>query len=274
MKKYSTAPLPFQGQKRRFLRQIEQMAIRQPENTLFVDLFGGSGLVSHAIKCTRPDCRAIYNDFDHYADRLAMIPQTNEMLEAMRRVLVGVPRKERITGSVREALVEEVRQWDEHGAVDWLTLSSNLLFTMNYVQNFEAFSKETLYNRLRLTPYDATGYLEGVEVVSMDYRRLFYMYRHFKNAVFILDPPYLSTDCSTYQSDAYWRLSDYLDVLKCLEGTRYVYFTSSRSSLIELAAWMGHNPMKGDPFQGATSHEIHVSGQALNYTDIMLENTD
>lgn len=56
MKKYSTAPLPFQGQKRRFLRQIEQMAVRQPENTLFVDLFGGSGLVSHAIKCARPDC--------------------------------------------------------------------------------------------------------------------------------------------------------------------------------------------------------------------------
>lgn len=203
-----------------------------------------------------------------------MIPQTNGMLEALRQALVGVPRKERITGSVREALVEEVRQWDEHGAVDWLTLSSNLLFTMNYVQSFEAFSKETLYNRLRLTPYDATGYLEGVEVVSMDYKRLFYLYRHFKNAVFILDPPYLSTDCSTYQSDAYWRLSDYLDVLKCLEGTRYVYFTSSRSSLVELAAWMGHNPMKGDPFQGATSHEIHVGGQALNYTDIMLEKTD
>lgn len=58
------------------------------------------------------------------------------------------------------------------------------------------------------------------------------------------------------------------------EGTRYVYFTSSRSSLVELAAWMGNNPMKGDPFQGATSHEIHVGGQALNYTDIMLEKTD
>ena len=28
MKMYSTAPLPFQGQKRRFLRQIEHMAIR------------------------------------------------------------------------------------------------------------------------------------------------------------------------------------------------------------------------------------------------------
>ena len=35
---------------------------------------------------------------------------------------------------------------------------------------------------------------------------------------------------------------------------------------------MGHNPMKGDPFHEATSHEIHVGGQALNHTDIMLGN--
>ena len=60
MKKFVNAPLPFQGQKRRFIRQLEEMANGQAEGAVFVDLFGGSGLVSHTIKRARPDCRVIY----------------------------------------------------------------------------------------------------------------------------------------------------------------------------------------------------------------------
>ena len=65
MKKFVSAPLPFQGQKRRFIKQLEEMAKQQEEGTVFVDLFGGSGLVSHTIKRSRPECRVVYNDFDH-----------------------------------------------------------------------------------------------------------------------------------------------------------------------------------------------------------------
>ena len=79
MKKFITAPLPFQGQKRRFARQLEEMAMRQKDGTVFVDLFGGSGLVSHIIKHARPDCRVVYNDFDHFSERLANVGRTNEM---------------------------------------------------------------------------------------------------------------------------------------------------------------------------------------------------
>ena len=57
------------------------------------------------------------------------------------------------------------------GFVDWITISSNLLFVMNYATNFEDFAKNTFYNRVRVIDYDVTGYLEGVEIVSMDYRR-------------------------------------------------------------------------------------------------------
>lgn len=270
MKKFVSAPLPFQGQKRRFVRQIEEMAKGQKKEVVFVDLFGGSGLVSHTIKQARPDCRVVYNDFDHYSERLANIGRTNEMLRALRPIVADTPRKLRIDEPVRSQVIAEVKRWHDKGFVDWFSLSSNLLFTMNYVHSFEEFSKETLYNRIRLEDYKADGYLEGVEVVSMDYRRLFDQFRLVPDVVFILDPPYLSTDCGTYRSDSYWKLSDYLDVLKCLQGTKFVYFTSSKSTIVELADWMGRNPNIGNPFEGAKVHRLHVGGVCLNYDDMML----
>ena len=270
MKKFVNAPLPFQGQKRRFIRQIEEMAKEQKKEAVFVDLFGGSGLVSHTIKQARPDCRVVYNDYDHYSERLANIGRTNEMLRALRPIVASVPHKLRIDEPVRSQVVAEVEKWNRTGFVDWFSISSNLHFTMNYSHNFEEFSKETLYNRVRLDDYNADGYLEGVEVVSMDYRRLFDQFRLVPDVIFILDPPYLSTDCGTYRSDNYWRLSDYLDVLKCLVGTKFVYFSSSKSTIVELADWMGRNQSIGNPFEGAKIYRQHVNGIALNYDDMML----
>ena len=40
--------------------------------------------------------------------------------------------------------------------------------------------------------------------------------------VSLIDPPYLSTDVETYKM--YWRLTDYLDVLRVLKKHPFVYF--------------------------------------------------
>ena len=110
MKKFINAPLPFQGQKRRFVRQLEEMAMRQKDGTVFVDLFGGSGLVSHIIKHARPDCRVVYNDFDHFSERLANVGRTNEMLHALRPIVAEIPHKMRIVEPVRSAVLAEVER--------------------------------------------------------------------------------------------------------------------------------------------------------------------
>lgn len=46
-KQYLSAPLPFVGQKRMFAREFIQVLKRYPDDAVFVDLFGGSGLLSH-----------------------------------------------------------------------------------------------------------------------------------------------------------------------------------------------------------------------------------
>ncbi|WP_407267370.1 hypothetical protein [Tenacibaculum maritimum] len=57
--------------------------------------------------------------------------------------------------------------------------------------------------------------MKGVEIVSLDYKLLFNKYKRYENVVFIVDPPYLSTDSKTYKN--YWKLTDYLNVLKVLK---------------------------------------------------------
>lgn len=87
-KQYLSAPLPFVGQKRMFAREFIKVLKQYPEDTVFVDLFGGSGLLSHIAKCQKPDATVIYNDFDGYRNRLQHIPQTNHLLADLHFQLV------------------------------------------------------------------------------------------------------------------------------------------------------------------------------------------
>ena len=70
MKNFTQAPLPFQGQKRRFLNDFKEALKDFKSTPLFVDLFGGSGLLSHTVKQLYPDADVIYNDFDDYHLRI------------------------------------------------------------------------------------------------------------------------------------------------------------------------------------------------------------
>ena len=65
-KVFTTAPLPFMGQKRKFLKQFKPALMQYCPTATYVDLFGGSGLLSHTVKSEYPTARVIYNDFDNY----------------------------------------------------------------------------------------------------------------------------------------------------------------------------------------------------------------
>ncbi|MBS2100405.1 hypothetical protein, partial [Carboxylicivirga linearis] len=87
--------------------------------------------------------------------------------------------------------------------------------------------------------------------------------------VFFVDPPYLSTEVGTYQN--YWRLSDYLDVLNVLKDNSYIYFTSDKSSIIELCDWLEKNLEANNPFAGSIQYDMPVKvNHNAGYTDIML----
>lgn len=96
MKNHTTSPLPFQGQKRKFVKHFKEALKHFPANATYIDLFGGSGLLSHTIKTTHPNARVIWNDYDDFAHRLALIPTTNEIIAKLRPIVANYPKGTRI----------------------------------------------------------------------------------------------------------------------------------------------------------------------------------
>jgi site-specific DNA-adenine methylase len=271
IKNYSQSPLPFQGQKRRFLPEFK-IALKQFSNApMFVDLFGGSGLLAHTVKQMYPDSDVIYNDFDDYHLRIANIERTNALLAKFRIILQNEPVDKVISKEAKQSVLKAIEREEKRtGYIDYITISSSLLFSMNYAMSFEDMKKQWMYNCVRKSDYEsANDYLHGVQVVKMDYRELFERWKHITGVVFLVDPPYLSTDVSTYSN--YWKLANYLDVLSVLKGTSYFYFTSNKSSIIELTDWIELNLGAENPFKGATKKEMAARmNHNAGYTDIML----
>lgn len=98
---------------------------------------------------------------------------------------------------------------------------------------------------------------------------MFKRYKDVLGVVFLVDPPYLSTEVGTYKM--YWHLADYLNVLHVLKEHSFVYFTSNKSSILELCSWIGDNPSIGNPFKDCVKVEFNACvNYSSCYTDIML----
>ncbi|MGV0980415.1 DNA adenine methylase [Empedobacter falsenii] len=274
MKNYTQSPLPFQGQKRKFLSHIKEVLVNSSDNATYVDLFGGSGILSHTVKQLKPTAKVIYNDYDDFSKRLTAVAQTNVLLDKIRAITNGLPKDKLIPEPYKLKLLELIK--DEEcrlGYVDYITLSSSLLFSAKYVTNYNELTKQTFYNNVRQSNYVTDDYLNGVEIVHQDYKDLFDHYKDLKDVVFLVDPPYLSTDCSTYNSNNYWKLKDYLNVLDVLVNTNYLYFTSNKSQIVELCQWMEDRTSIAEvnPFSGSTTVCINTTlNHSAKYTDMML----
>ena len=269
-KNYTQAPLPFMGQKRRWNQDYKRVLKEEfADCNAFIDLFGGSGLLSHFTKSVRPDATVVYNDYDNFQRRLEAIPSTNALLAELRAIMSGFPNNKRIVEPYRSRVLETIAAYEKRGFVDYITLSASILFSANYVTSYEELAKTTLYNTIKSSDYSADHYLDGLTITHEDYRAVFKEWEGKAGVCFLIDPPYLSTQSCTYSN--YWRLRDYLDVLHTLNGTNYFYFTSEKSSIVELCDWLDREYRKGNPFEGATRIELNTRlNYNSGYKDIML----
>jgi len=271
-KNYKSAPLPFQGQKRFFIRKFKEALKDYPSDATYVDLFGGSGLLSHTVKSVYPDAKVVYNDFDHFRNRLAAIGQTNAILENLRSLDLETPRGKKLIPADHKKVSQVLTLANSKGYVDWISLSGSLKFSMNYGHKLDDFTKDAMYNTIRKSNFsNAEDYLEGITVVRSDYKKLFKMYKSNSKVVFLVDPPYLSTDTATYSREDYWKLRDYLDVLDLLHDHSYFYFTSNKSQVVELCEWVEtRTSQNANPFKNATCEMTsNKTSHNTGYTDIM-----
>lgn len=270
MKIYKTSPLPFQGQKRKFVKHFKEALTHFPSNTTYIDLFGGSGLLSHTIKTTYPNANVIWNDYDNFAHRLALIPTTNDIIAKLRLIVANYPKGTRIN-EVKPAILKVLRQYPPED-LDYITLSANLLFSGKYATNLQNLAKDGFYSKLAQTPYNADGYLAGVERHQTDYRNLIVEFEHTPNTVFILDPPYLSTDISSYAGAQNWKLKDYLHIVKCLNAMpHYIYFGSNKGQLLDLFDFLANEYDLPSPFNNTTRVTVSTSvNYSSSYEDLMI----
>ena len=232
-------PIPFQGNKKLWKNKFINIIKEMGEYDIYVDLFGGSGILSHWVKHIYPSSTVIYNDFDKYEDRCKQIKETNEILTRCREVCKGLKKKQPL-GEERTKEIKKI--FKEYSNPDLLTLNGQLHYTRRIDKNFKSFDdffKEKLYNNLNGKDFKESGtYFEGLKIYSKDWHELFEEIikenqGKNKKILFIMDPPYLYTDKSQYKNN-YWLLNDSLKLFEIIAGYDSLLFSSDVSGFKEL----------------------------------------
>lgn len=243
--------LPFRGNKKNWFNKFKDIITKMPyDNLTVVDVFGGSGLLSHWVKQLKPNYQVIYNDFDDYMLRLEHMNETEIIRKRLREIIdnntTAADVKSRALNKkccdlIREELIKIKSDYPDY--VDYLTISSWLVFSARNPDSLDEIIKEkNYYNHTPKGEIKRYNYLNDVEVIHKDasHPEEFINYintiKQNEDVIYILDPPYLYTETSGYASYKkkyfdmkaninlfYW----FLHKIPCL------FFTSIKSGLIE-----------------------------------------
>lgn len=273
-KRYTKAPLPFTGQKRNFLNLTEKALIENIKNNgegwTIIDVFGGSGLLARLAKDVKPQARVIYNDYDNYAERIANIKQTNQLRQLLANCLIEVKPEARLSNEKKKEIVDIIQHFN--GYKDIKVLASWLLFSGNDVKSIEELFKKTLWNNLTKRDYPvADDYLDGLDIVRMDFKELINKYQHKEKVLFLLDPPYICTEQSTYKKETYFDLIDFLELMRLIRPP-FIMFSSVKSEFNRYIYFLiKHKEKNYRHFVDAVEQKINVRvNHNVNYQDNMV----
>ena len=273
----TTPPLPFQGNKsigrKKFIDIIKR--IKDGENKIYVDLFGGSFYLSYLIHQIYPNARIICNDFDNYMQRLCEIPSTQELIRKIREVVVE-PRNKKITPETK-AKIDEIIKHHE-GFIDLITLSSNLLYSSYTLTDMIEFLNHEYYNILVKIDYDPNinDYIEGIEFRQCDWKILFDEFKDQPNVVFIADPPYLYTDRRGYQhpSQDNWDIATSLKVLEVMTTNGYIYYCTTKAGTIDFINFLLSEAHYIDSFETVDIKRGHINKKCKGNSEFLLYRLD
>lgn len=230
---FKQAPLPFIGQKRMFLKHFEQVLDNIPnegEGWTIVDVFGGSGLLSHTAKRLKPKARVIYNDYDNYSERLQHINDINKLRRIIADLVANTPKNKRLDNAKKLQIIKAIDAFD--GYKNPHILCSWLAFSGQQVSTFDELYKQNFWHCVRQSDYPiAEGYLDGVDIVRESFHQLMPRFSGKPNTLLVLDPPYLCTHQESYKQERYFDLVDFLRLIH-LTKPPYVFFSSTKSEFI------------------------------------------
>lgn len=158
---------------------------------------------------------------------------------------------------------------DKYSDVDLTFVKNFLLFSSSRqdVENsLEAIKKERWYKACPASDYKADGYLEGVEVCSLDFRDCMEKYKDAPNKLLILDPPYLFSQHKNYCKT--FNLADFLELLD-LTKPPFIFFSHEASDCLPTMEYLAK---KGDKrFESLTVFKYRSSMcHNVTYNDLMI----
>ncbi len=244
----TSAPLPFFGQKRAFLKPFYECLRHFSPHATYLDLFGGSALLSHTIKQTYPKARVIYNDHDNFIGRIENLKQTNAIIDELREygAQKGFKHAQRLGKEDREGVRAIFLAHEARGErVDYATLGASLLFSARRVQSLKELMSGSIYWRINKTNYPHIHtYLQGVERVSGDFRAVYEAHKEARELVLVCDPPYLSTLQNAYGKE-WFKVEDFLVLMDIVEKHPFIFFSSERSEFYPLVKHLTHRGING-----------------------------
>lgn len=242
-------PLPFLGSKRNFVKvTIENLLSLEhkgiiTKDTIFLDVFGGSGILSHNIKRLFPNNRVVWNDFDNFQERLDNIQATNDLLfkidEARQKNKVGY----RVSDESKKEILSIIQhELDTCAYVDFFTISRYLLFQNFYAKDINELKKYPFYAKSNyFKPFELNGYLENVERISADFVEVVELFKN-QNVFSIYDPPYLFSNESMYS--AQWSMRNFLKLMSLLKPPYFLYSHTKSGILDFMECFSGFENIK------------------------------
>lgn len=255
------APLPVASPDPALLSKMGEVLTGLPEDTIFVDLFGGSGLLACICKDLYPQATVVFNDTSNYLERVENITDT----EALRLELISTCQ----WGAYNELLSLEPLEkaisarLADGTYIDWTTLSSWLCGSyLDFATTLTELCSRPLHNYIPSTPYSAEGLaayrdgLDGLDITSWDFREVLDTAQYMPEAMLFVAPP------ERYKGKPFSH-KDYTDLLLGLRGNRFLLFSRRRehyAGVVEdtLVACGFENPLTGAAME--TCREKDESG--------------
>lgn len=252
------APLAFLGQKRNWIRYLPNLcsdklldnnSFGKYSNSTWVDMFGGSGLLSHNLKLLMPRANVIYNDFDGYTNYLTeesiqILLEINSQIRVVLKKYEKYPKAIKLSDddaqSIRTVIDAYYNYYGDklyrRQVYSWIVFSAAMMDSIETIAR-----KEKFWHRGRnggagshFEKHIANwrNYLKGVNILKhVDFKILLDKYKNDKNVVLIADPPYLNTTQGDYKGGFNKEQFDYL-----IDNLRppFIAFSSSKNELCNI----------------------------------------
>lgn len=282
MKLLYKAPLPFLGQKRNWIRYLPlffQQNLLNNFNSndyIFLDMFGGSGLLSHNLKLLMPTAEVVYNDYDYYTRFFS-----EESLNVMKNLhsdLINIAGDQiRINGAVQkipvdkgEKIVKVINDYvDKYkDLINFRQLGAWVLFSAKAFEKAVDFHPNHLYNRIpKQFPVISNDYFKGLTIEHLDFRELYQKYSTRNKKLFLIcDPPYIATDSGNYRD--WFILTDFLELMDICEKETFIMFSSDKSEFKHFVDYHKKKYKNESAFNGVKlflEQKTHLATSFLNH---------